>query len=112
MTERRPHLRLLGAVSLGTVCGSIVLAGGDSALLRLPAAMAAALLRGYLIGAVMMVAAVAAALWVVLWPIPAQLGPLALHPESPTARAAKVAAMPFTTRPTFSSRTRKVFSLK
>ena len=93
MTDRRPHLRLLGAVSLGTLCASIVLAVGDSALLRLPAALAAALLRGYLIGAVMMVAAVAAALWVVLWPIPAQLGPLALHPEGPTARAAKTAAL-------------------
>ncbi len=93
MGDRRAHLRLIFLVGLGTLAGAAVLAIGGSTLLRLPEVMAAALLRNYLVGAAAMVAASAAALWVALWPIPAQLGPLALHPESPAARAAKTAAL-------------------
>ena len=91
--ERRPHLHLLAAVALGTLAGAAVCAVGVSALLRLSEAMASALLRGYLTGAVVMAAAAAAALWVALWPVPAQLGPLSLHPDSPLARAAKTAVL-------------------
>mgnify|MGYP000160830560 CR=1 FL=1 len=91
--ERRSHLHLLAVVALGTLAAAAVCAVGVSALLRLPAVLAAALLRGYLTGAVVMAAAAAAALWAALWPVPTQLGPLSLHPDSPRARAAKTAVL-------------------
>ena len=91
--ERRSHLHLLAVVALGTLAAAAVCAVGVNALLRLPAVMAVTLLRGYLAGAVGMAAAAAAALWVALWPVPVQLGPLALHPDSPLARAAKTAVL-------------------